>query len=151
MQTAVDKFLLNYHNAPLLTVGEAPAVLLKGHLLHTGVTALSLVGDKLWVRQHQLQQPKWRPATVVGVEGNRVINVQLPDGATQCCHAENTKLGCEIEQWQVNTAGALQGTEINVRIEPASEYGAGPSPQESTERPRRNVKPPERLGMVAYL
>ena len=82
MQTVVDKFLMSYNNASHSTVGEAPAVLLNGHLLHTSVTALSSVGDKLWVRNHQLRQPKWRPATVVDVEGSRVINVQLHNAVT---------------------------------------------------------------------
>ena len=150
MQTAVDKFLLGYRNAPHSTTGEAPAVLLKGHLLRTRVTALSAVGDKLWVKQHSQQQPKWKPATVVATEGSRVIKVELPEGGTQRCHMEQTKPRfCEDEQPQESVAEPVNNAESDVTAQqPVVEQ---PQMEElSAARPRRNARPPDRFGVVTY-
>ena len=139
----IDKFLLSYHNTPHSTTGEAPAVLLKGHLLHTGMMALSMVGNKLLVKQHQSQGPKWRPAMVVGMEGSRVVDVQLLDGwGTQKWD------GCEAEQ-KLDSANSLWSTDVNADVEPP-ELEQTETQWEHIRRSQRKVKPPERLVAMMY-
>lgn len=161
LQTAVDRFLLTYRNTPHSTTGAPPAVLLKGHMLRTVVTALSSTGDKLWVKQHVPHRPKWEPALVVEPQGSRVVKVRLSDGTLQRCHVEDSKprLVEDVQDTQdlVNGTseshdraadtpvgdGSVEAATTSVRTSNAD----GPS---SRERPRRNIKPPERLGVTTY-
>lgn len=141
IQAAVDKILLTYRNTPHSSTGESPAKLMKGRVLRTTLTSLSSVGDKLWVRNYsQIEDAgPWKPGTVVGLEGQRIIKVDV-DGEVQRRHVDQTKKRTEEEiSSEVSTSPDEPIPESPLSSESASD------PHQAPRRSQRVVKKPERL------
>lgn len=152
LQASVDRFLLSYRNTPHSTTGEAPAALLKGHVLRTRITSMCASGDKLWVKSHGTNQPMWHQAIVVGTEGTRIARTQEPNGTVQRYHVEDTKpcvastetaTEAEVEPITEPSTLATGARDENTL---SSEAVLCPEPN----RPRRNINPPERYGVITY-
>ena len=135
LQAVTDRFLLMYRNTPHSTTGEAPAINMKSRLLRTRTTALGAAGDRLWVRKHShVPQPQWQPATVIDTEGETTVKVELPNGERRRCHKEQTKPREDNE-------GQKEDSEAKDESPPAA----------TPQRPRRNIRPPDRLGRVPFV
>jgi len=136
LQVALDKFLLVYRNTPHSSTGKEPSIMLKGHLLRTKVTALSSVGDSVYVKSHKNTGDKWIPATILGNEGSRIVTAKTEDDHVGRYHVEHTKPHLH------ENPDAMKEEEEKTE----NQNEKPPTPKARTLRPREELKPPDRYG-----
>jgi len=91
LQRTVDKFLLMYRNTPHSSTNQPPAMMLKGHLLRNSTSSLALQGDKIFIKQRPNKLNKWKKAEIVKTEGEKIVDVKLPEGKFERYHLEDCK------------------------------------------------------------
>ena len=140
LQTAVDRFLLQYRNTEHSTTGVAPAMRMRGALLRSNVINLRANGDKIWIKDYSDKKQIWTPAVVNGMEGNRIVDVTIDNGKVQRCHMEQTKprmLSTEEENKEENAEHA----------DDAASSSGNSVANSQTPRMRRK---PDRFGVVEF-
>ena len=149
LQSVVDRFLLQYRNSSHSTTGVAPAVLMRGKLLRSPITALSGIGDKVWVRKHLDKDQPWKDAEVIGLEGRSLLKVLDEDSRTQRFHVEDTKE--RVSDLLVPSDEPSKTSDFPEPATPKEQIVDGsedtPVREEQRDHPQRIRKKPQCLGI----
>jgi len=156
LQRTVDKFLMMYRNTPHSTTNQAPATMLKGRLLRNNISSLALQGDNVLVKQRPNKQNKWKRAKIVKGEGEKIVQVELPEGGFERYHIED----CKVDESEVKIKKA-EDEEIPKNSKDRSEIAEDSKDEDKnstcekdnikteknicSERPKRIRRPPDRF------
>ena len=122
---------------------------MRGKLLRSPITALSGIGDKVWVRKHLDKDQPWKAAEVIGLEGRSLLKVLDEDDRTQRFHVEDTKE--RVSDLLVPSDEPSKTSDFPEPATPKEQIVDGPEDthvrEERRDHPQRIRKKPQRLGI----
>lgn len=163
LQTAVDRFLIQYRNREHPATGVAPATIMRGQLLRSPITSLAKDPPKVWVRGDFKKEALYQPGTIVRSSpySDTTVTVQMDNGAERLCHKEQLKVKVEpltaraepSEEDEFDTESGLPIAEEHstdtAQEETATQVSgttqSSTLPGRAIERTKRNRRPLDRL------